>query len=123
MKDTSREESLVNMKMFIGLEDLHAELPGLTMLDFCPFGYLDDKVWSISHNHIQSTNMVKVKPGLHIVVTVTEHVCDHVLKRVLKLSSYRLQIFVVKYLFLQSLQLCEYRGICGKLKKRVRNQA
>ena len=45
-RDTSREESSVNMTIFIVLKDLHAELPGLTMLDF--FGYLDDKVWNIS---------------------------------------------------------------------------
>ena len=44
-KDTSREELSVNMKIFIVLKDLHAEIPDLTMLDF--FGYLDDKVWNI----------------------------------------------------------------------------
>ena len=41
-KDTSKEESSVNMKIFIVLKDLHAELLGLTMLGF--FDYLDDKV-------------------------------------------------------------------------------
>ena len=45
-KDASREESSVNMKIFTVLRDLHAELPGLTMLFF--FSYLDDKVWNIS---------------------------------------------------------------------------
>ena len=35
------------MKIFIGLNDLDAELPGLTMLDF--FGYLDGKVWNIQN--------------------------------------------------------------------------
>ena len=44
-KDDSSEESSANMKIFIGLKDLHAKLQGLTMLDF-PFGYLDDKLWS-----------------------------------------------------------------------------
>ena len=29
------------------------------------------------------------------VVTIAEHACDHVLKRILKLSAYRLQIFLV----------------------------
>ena len=29
-----RKESSVNIKIFIGLKDLHAELTGLTMLDF-----------------------------------------------------------------------------------------
>ena len=48
-----------------------------------------------------------VKPGLHIVVIIAEHACDHVLKRVLKLSTYRLQAFLVKYEYLRSLQLCE----------------
>ena len=33
-KETAKEESLVNMKIFIGLEDLHDELQGLTMLFF-----------------------------------------------------------------------------------------
>ena len=54
----------------------------------------------------------KVKPYLHIVVTIAQHACDHALKRVLKLSIYRLQIFLVKY---ESLQLCEDQGICAKL--------
>ena len=34
------------MKIFIVVNDLHAELPGLSMLDL--FGYLNDKVWNIS---------------------------------------------------------------------------
>ena len=33
-----------------------------------------------------------LKPGLHIVVTIAEHACDHVLERVLKLSTYRINI-------------------------------
>ena len=41
-----REESYyVNMTIFIVLRDLHAKLPGLTMLDF--FCHLDKKVWKI----------------------------------------------------------------------------
>ena len=63
----------------------------------------------------------KVKPGLHIVATIAEHACDHVLKRVLKLLIYRSQTFLVKCKRLRSLQLCEDQGIPGKLKKRVRN--
>ena len=58
-----------------------------------------------------------LKPGLHIVVTVAEHASDHVLKRVFKLSTHRLQIFLVKYEYLQSLQLCEDQA--GKFEKRV----
>ena len=62
----------------------------------------------------------RLNPGLHMVLTFAEHACDHVLKRVLKLSTYRLQLFLVKYEHLPSLQLCEDQGILGKLKKRVR---
>ena len=58
--------------------------------------------------------------SLDIVVTIAEHACDHVLKRVLKLSAYLLHIFLVKDEYLRSLQLCEDQGIHGKLKKRVR---
>ena len=64
-------------------------------------------------------NFISVKPDLHIVVTIAQHACDRVLKRVLKLSTYRLQIFLVKYEYLRSLQLCEDQGICGKLKRPV----
>ena len=42
-----------------------------------------------------------------------------VLKKVLKLSSYRSRIFLVKYQYLQSLQQCEDQGVCGKLEKPV----
>ena len=38
-----------------------------------------------------------VKPGLHIVVRIAEHACDDALKRLLKLSEYRLKKFLVKY--------------------------
>ena len=62
-----------------------------------------------------------LKPGLHIVVTIVEHACDHVLKSVLKPLTHRLQIFLVIYEYLPSLRLCEYHGIPGKLKKRVCN--
>ena len=41
------------------------------------------------------------------------------IKRVLKLLAYRLQIFLVKYEYLRSLQLCEDQGTDGKLKKCV----
>ena len=61
-------------------------------------------------------NFILVKPGLHIVVTIAKHACDSVLKRVSKLSAYRLQVFLVKYEYLQSLQLSEDKGIRGKLR-------
>ena len=64
-------------------------------------------------------NFISVKPDLHIVVTIAQHACDRVLKRILKLSTYRLQIFLVKYEYLRSLQLCEDQGIPGNLKRAV----
>ena len=45
----------------------------------------------------------QLKPGLHIVVRVAEHGCDDVLKRILKPSTYRLQIFLVRDQYLRSL--------------------
>ena len=67
-------------------------------------------------------NFISVKPGLHIVITIAQHACDRVLKSILKLSEYRLQIFPVNYEYLRSLQLCEDQGICGKLRKPVCKQ-
>ena len=60
--------------------------------------------------------MMSVKHGLHFVVAVAQHACGRVLKRVLKLSLYRLQIFLVKYEYQPSLQLCQDQDIRGKLK-------
>ena len=67
---------------------------------------------------VQPTNK-KVKPGLHldIVITNAEHAYDHVLKRVLMLSAYRFQIFLVKYEYLGSLQ--QLTKAYGKLRKRA----
>ena len=53
-----------------------------------------------------------VKLGLHIVVAIRQHACDHVLKR---FENSRLQIFLVKYEQLPSLQLCESQSICGNV--------
>ena len=39
------------------------------------------------------------KPGLHMVVTIGEYVCD-ALKRNLKLSTHRLQVFLMKNRYL-----------------------
>ena len=57
--DTSREESSVNMKIFIGLEYLHAELPGLTMLDF--FLLVTSMIRLGTYPVIHSTDVVKVR--------------------------------------------------------------
>ena len=53
------------------------------------------------------------------VVTIAKHACDHVLKRVLKQLAYLLQMFLVKYEYLRSLQLCEDQGIRRKFKRNV----
>ena len=66
------------------------------------------------------SNFILVKPGLHILATIAKHASDRVLRGFLKLSTYRLQIFLVKYEYLRSLQLSEDQGIRGKLKKPVR---
>ena len=81
---------------------------------------LKSKEVSILHN-LFTERMQSLKPGLHIVVTIAEYACDDVLKRVLKLLIYRLQIFLVKYEYLRSLQPCKDQGVPGKLKKRVCN--
>ena len=60
-------------------------------------------------------------PGLYIVVTIAEHASDDAPKRILKLSTHRLQIIFVKYEYLRSIQLREDQGIREKLKKRVYN--
>ena len=44
-----------------------------------------------------------IKPGLHIVIRVAEHACDDASKRILKTSTYRLQIFLVRNQYLRSL--------------------
>ena len=46
----------------------------------------------------------RLKPGLHIVVIIAEYACDHAAKRILKLSTHRLQVFLVKDQYLWSLQ-------------------
>ena len=64
---------------------------------------------------------IAFKPGLHIVVTIAELASDYVLKRILKLSTHRLEIFLVKHEYVRSLQLCEDQGIREKLEKGVCN--
>ena len=53
-------------------------------------------------------------------MTIAQYPCDRILKTVLNLSTYRLQIFLMKYEHLRLLQLCKDQGIHGKLKKPVR---
>ena len=62
------------------------------------------------------------KSGLHNVVTIAEYAFDeYAPKRILRLSIHRLQIFLVKYEYLRSLQLCKDQGIRENLEKRVYN--
>ena len=66
-----------------------------------------------------ATFFISVYPGLHIAITIVQHACHRVPKRVLKMSTYRLQIFPVKYYYLQPLQPCEDQSIRGKLEKPI----
>ena len=60
-----------------------------------------------------------LKPGLYIVVRAAEHACDDTSKRILKLSTYRLQIFLGKDQYLSSLQQYGDQAIAGQLEKHV----
>ena len=61
-----------------------------------------------------------VKPGIHIVVSwVAEHACDDALKRILKRSTYRLQIFLVRDQYLRSLLPHRDQTIARQLEKHV----
>ena len=60
-----------------------------------------------------------LKPDLHIVVRVAEHACDDASKRILKPSTYRLQIFLVRYQYLRSLLPRGDQDIAEQLEKHV----
>ena len=62
---------------------------------------------------------MKLKSGLHIVVRVAEHACDNASKRILKPSTYRLQIFLVRDKYLRSLLPHRNQAIAGQLEKHV----
>ena len=62
---------------------------------------------------------IGLKPGLHIVIRVTEHACDDASKRILKPSTYRLQIFLVRDQYLRSLLPHGNQTIAGQLEKHV----
>ena len=61
-----------------------------------------------------------LNPGLQVLVTIAEHVCDYVPKRALKLFNYQLQIILAKDHYMESLQLYGDQVIPGQLKERVR---
>ena len=52
---------------------------------------------------------------------MAEHASDDAPKKVLRLSTHRLQTFLLEYEYLRSLQLCEDQRIREKLKERVCN--
>ena len=54
-------------------------------------------------------------PGLHIVVRIAEHACDDASKRILKLSTHRLQIFLVRAQYLRSLLPHRDQAIAAQL--------
>ena len=60
-----------------------------------------------------------IKPCLHIVVRVAEHVCDDASKRILKPSTYRLQIFLARDQYLRSLLPHGDQTIAVQLEKHV----
>ena len=61
-----------------------------------------------------------LKPGLHIVGRIAEHACDDASERILKLPTYRLNIFLVKYQNLWPLQRFIDQTITVQLKIHVR---
>ena len=60
-----------------------------------------------------------IKPGLPITVRVAEHACDDASKRILKPSTYRLQIFLVRDQYLRSLLPHGDKTIAVQLEKHV----
>ena len=81
-------------------------------------------VFAFEHSIPESNNDSKfecrsVKPGLHIVVRVAEHTCDDASKRILKPSTNRLQIFLVRDQHLRSLLPHVDQIIAGQLGKDV----
>ena len=72
-------------------------------------------------NQVSSTfkELSVLKPGLHIVVRVAEHAFNDASKRILKPSTYRLQIFLVRYQYLLSLLPRGDQAIAEQLEKHV----
>ena len=52
---------------------------------------------------------------LHIVVVIAPYTGDRVLKRVLKLSMYRLQTFLLKYNYVKTKAYVESLNICSQM--------
>ena len=67
----AREESSVNMNIFVGLKDLRAQLLGLTMLDFFLSVTSIPRFGTYHVIHMQSTNMVKVRTAITRMQSIT----------------------------------------------------
>ena len=52
---------------------------------------------------------------LHIVITIAKYTCYRVLKRVSKLSTYRLQIFLLKYNYVKTKAYVERLKTCSQI--------
>ena len=64
----------------------------------CESWNVNDKyTWNNARDHKQPSMDQILKPGLHIVGRIAERICDDASKRTLKLSTYRLKIFLMKY--------------------------
>ena len=67
----------------------------------------------------RSPRLLRLKPGLHIVVRVAECACDDASKRILKPSTCRLQRFLVRDQYLRSSLPHGDQAIAGQLEKHV----
>ena len=83
------------------------------------FLYLQELTFLIPIGRIKGVLNFNLKPGLHIVVRVAEHACDDASKRILKPSTYRLQIFLVTDQYLRSLLPHGDQAIAEQLEKHV----
>ena len=76
-------------------------------------------LWYISICEALPDTSQPLKPGLLTVVRVTEHACDDASKRILKPLTYRLQIFIVRDQYLQSLLSHGDQTIARQFEKHV----
>ena len=88
------------------LEQLLKFLVNFTLLKYVKsqrsYGFLITKelIFGFQILDLKDHFSASLNSGLHIVVRVAEHACDNALKRILKLSTYPLQIFLVKHQYL-----------------------
>ena len=73
------------------------------LLEMHTINMLKAMKFSLDHSCKSVMQLLRLKPGLQIVVTIAD-VCDYVSKRMLCLSIYQLKVFPVEHQCLQSLQ-------------------